>query len=99
MDIEEKREKVAHLHKYFVKSFWLSFLFLILATWLCIAMHNVQVAFINKYFPMPVEEYNEIVVFLLGFWKILIFQFTLIPALVLWCMKKRCCKGECKKEG
>lgn len=97
MDIEEKKAKIAHMHKYFSNSFWLSFIFLLIASYLCIVMHNTQLAFVNKYFPISVENFNLIVLLVLGIWKILIFQFTLIPALVLWGMKK-CCEHKCKKE-
>lgn len=98
MDIEEKREKVAHLQKYFVKSFWLSLILLIIASILCIAMRNYQLAFISKYFNMKPEEYYEVVVLVLGIWKILIIQFTLIPAIVLTCMKRCCNKTVCKMD-
>ena len=90
-----KREKLEFLQMFFVKSFFISFFFLLLATLLCITMHDFQLAFVDKYFKMEAEEYNYMVVFLLGLWKILIFQFTLVPALVIWCIRK-CCKCECK---
>jgi len=93
MDIEEKKEKLAHMQKYFVKSFWFSFILLLIASFMCIFMHNSQVAFVNKYFPISIEHFNMIVLLTLGIWKVLIIQFTLIPALVLTCLKKCCCKG------
>lgn len=92
MDIEEKKEKLLFMQRFFAKSFWLSFFFLLLATVLCIVMHDTQVAFVNKYFPLDdIRDFNYLVILLLGMWKILIFQFTLIPALVIWCMR-HCCK-------
>lgn len=96
MNIEEKKEKLQFLQTFFVKSFWLSFVFLIFATLMCIVMHDFQLAFVDKYFKMDPEDYNYLVVLILGIWKVLIFQFTLIPALVLWCMG-RCCKCGCNK--
>lgn len=92
MNIEEKKEKIAHMHKYFSNSFWLSFVLLLIASFLCIIMHNTQIMFVNKYFPVSVENFNMIVLLTMGIWKVLIIQFTLIPALVLWCMKKCYCK-------
>lgn len=95
MDIEEKKAKLEFLQKFFFKSFVVSFIFLLLGTFLCIAMHDVQLAFVNKYFPLDnPRDYNYLVILLLGVWKILIFQFTLVPALVIWCMRK-CCKCGC----
>lgn len=91
MNIEEKKEKIEFMQKFFVKSFIVSFVLLMLSSYLCIVMHDFQLAFVQKYFKMSVENYNYVVVLLLGLWKILIIQFTLIPALVIWCMR-RCCK-------
>lgn len=96
MDIEEKREKLAHMQKYFVKSFWLSFVLLILASVLCIVFYDSQLAMVSKYFHMKTEDYAEAVVLVFGIWKVLIIQFTLVPALVLTCMKRCCFKNECK---
>lgn len=94
MDIEEKKAKLEFMQKFFFKSFVVSFIFLILATVACIAMHDFQVAFVQKYFPIDVKDYNYLVILLLGLWKILVFQFTLVPALVIWCMR-HCCKCNC----
>lgn len=95
MDIEEKREKVAHMHKYFSNSFWLSFILLIIASALCVAFRDTQIAVMEKYFQVGAKEWGWIVTLILGMWKVLIIQFTLVPALVLWCMKK-CCERKCK---
>lgn len=92
MDIEEKKAKLLLLQKFFFKSFLISFILLLLSTVLCIYMHDAQLAFVNKYFPLTdAKEYNELVILLLGVWKILIIQFTLIPALAIWGIRK-CCK-------
>lgn len=94
MDLEEKREKLEFLQKFFVKSFWISFFLLLLSTFLCIVMHDYQVAFVNKYFLVDEEAYGFLVVLLLGMWKLMIVQFTLIPALAIWGIRK-CCKCGC----
>lgn len=92
MNIEEKREKLDAMQKYFAISFWISFFLLLLSTVLCVYMHDTQFAFVMKYFPVSdVKEYNMLVILLMGTWKILIIQFTLIPALAIWCIRK-CCK-------
>ena len=97
MNIEEKTEKIEFLQAFFAKSFWLSFVLLLVATMLCMVMHDTQLAFVQKYFQMEAKDYNYLVVLILGIWKVLIFQFTLIPALVIWCMRK-CCKCGCNKD-
>lgn len=91
-----KKQKLELMQVFFFKSFIISFIFLLIGTVLCIAMHDVQIAFVNKYFPLDdVKDFNYLVILLLGIWKILIFQFTLIPALVIWLMRK-CCKCGCE---
>lgn len=96
MDIEEKREKIAHMHKYFSNSFWVSFILLIIFSILTILLRDAQVAVMSKYFQIEAKDWGWLVVLVFGIWKILIIQFTLIPALVLWGMKCCCFKGERK---
>ncbi len=96
MNIEEKKEKMEFVQRFFVGSFWLSFLFLLIATLMCMVMHDFQLAFVQKYFQMEAEDYNYLVVLILGIWKVLIFQFTLIPALAIFCIRKCCKCDKCK---
>lgn len=95
MNEEEKMEKLMFMQKYFNKSFWLSFILLLIASATCIFAHDAQVAFVNKYLPITAEDFNYIVLLVLGIWKVLIIQFTLIPAIVIWCIR-RCCKNKNK---
>ena len=98
MDIEEKKAKIAHMHKYFSDSFWLSYILLLVSSFIMIAYHNNYLAMIMKFFPqLTAHDVDCLLVLLMGMWKILIVQFTLIPALVLWSLKKCCCK-HCKPE-
>jgi hypothetical protein len=97
MNIEEKKAKMEFLQVFFIKSFLVSFVLLLVATMLCMVMHDFQLAFVQKYFQMDAEDYNYLVVLILGIWQVLIFQFTLFPALVIWCMRK-CCKCGCAKD-
>ena len=90
MNKEEKMEKLECLQSFFTKSFWVSFILLIVATVACLFMNDFQVAFVQKYFPMDIKDINFLIVLLFGFWKILIVQFTLIPALVVWGIRKCC---------
>ena len=96
MNIEEKKEKLLFLQKFFFKSFIVSFILMILATFLCLAMKDTQLAVINKLFDADEYAWSLAVLLSLSIWKILIIQFTLIPAIVIWLMRK-CCKC-CKKE-
>lgn len=97
MNLEERKEKLEHMQKYFFVSFLISYVFLLFASFMCIAMHDVQLAFVQKYFPLAnVNDYNSLLIMLLGIWKILIFQFTLIPAIAIWGIRKCCCCKNCK---
>lgn len=94
MTSDEKKEKMELLQMFFVKSFWLSFVFLLIGSFMCVFMHDYQLHIVSKWFGLDEQALNWMVVLLLGLWKILIFQFTLVPALVIWCMRK-CCKCGC----
>jgi hypothetical protein len=91
MDFSGKKEKLEFMQSFFLRSFVISFIFLLLSTFLCMFMHDFQVMYVGRYFDLSAEDFNEIVVFLLGLWKILIIQFTLIPAIVIWGIR-RCIK-------
>lgn len=91
MKNEEKTAKLEFMQHFFIKSFIVSFVLLLISTVLCMVMHDFQIAFIDKYFPIEEEDYNYLIILLLGIWKILIIQFTLIPALAAWMIRKCCC--------
>lgn len=87
-------EKMQHMQHYFFKSFIISFVLLLFATLMCIFFFDYQAQMMEKLFQLDVDDYSVLLVFLMGLWKILIIQFTLIPALVLFCMRKCCCKNK-----
>ncbi len=97
MDIEEKKEKIRHMHKYFVKSFWLSVVLIIVFGALTMMFRGFELGFVAKYYQMTPVDWDRLVFLVYGIWKILIIQFTLIPALVLWDFK-RCLEHGCKRE-
>lgn len=90
MDIEEKKEKLLFLQNFFAKSFWISLILLILATVACYYTHSDQVLVVKKLFNMDEQSLNFIIVFTLSLWKLFIVQFNLIPALVIWGIRKGC---------
>ncbi len=92
----DKLEKLKHMKVYFLISFGVSFILLLISTLLCMVFQDAQIQFAAKFFGMESDDYGQIVIFLLGFWKILIVQFTLIPALALMIIEKHChsCKGK-----
>ncbi len=96
MDIEEKKSIVEAYQKFFFLSFLISFILMLFSTVMCILMHDVQLAFINKYFSMDENQLNFLIGLSLSIWKILIIQFTLIPAIAIFLMRQ-CCKCSCQK--
>ena len=87
-DKVEKCEKIKHMKNYFFISFGISFIFLLFSTMMCVFFYDSQVHFVERFFGMDGEDYGQLVVFLLGVWKILIVQFTLIPAIVFAIIEK-----------
>jgi hypothetical protein len=97
MNIEEKKAKLLFLQKFFLKSFLLSFILLIIASFLCVAMRDTQMEIIQKLFHTGPEVWSLVVLLSISIWKILIIQFTLVPGLVIWGMRK-CCKCNCENK-
>lgn len=95
MNKEEKLEKINHMKSYFFTSFWISFVLLLLSTMLCMVFSEAQAQFVEKFFHLKSEDYGMLVVSLLGLWKILIIQFTLIPGIAL-CFVSKYCGCKCK---
>jgi len=91
MNKDEKMEKLHFLQSFFVRSFIISYVFIIFATLLCILMNDFQMHIAEKFFQLDSEDFNFILFLAFAFWKILVVQFTLIPAIVIWGMKKCCC--------
>lgn len=95
MNKEEKIEKVKCAKHYFVTSFWISFVLLLISSLICIAFYDTHAAMVERLFNLDSEDYSYILVLLMGFWKILIIQFTLIPAIALWMIERN--YQTCKK--
>jgi len=91
MNKEEKMEKLHFLQIFFFKSFLISFVLIIFSSLMCILMNDAQAQIVEKFFQLDSEDFNFILVLAFSFWKILVVQFTLIPALVIWSMQKCCC--------
>lgn len=97
MNNEEKQSKLDFMQRFFALNFWLSLVILLAASAACIFMHDTQYAIVEKYFPVSIENFNLLVMLTFGLWKAIIIQFTLIPAIVIWIIRKCCqCKSECE---
>lgn len=91
---EGKKDKLEFLQTFFVKSFLISFILMIVATFACVFMHDFQLHMVQKLFNANEDTLNWIVLITLSIWKILIIQFTFIPAIVIWAIRK--CQCTCK---
>lgn len=88
MDKKEKIAQIEHFKDFFVRSFFISFVMLLASTLICVLYYDCQSQLVLKFFDIESDDYGKILVSLLGLWKILIIQFTLIPAFALWLMGK-----------
>ena len=95
MNKEEKLEKLNHMKNYFFTSFWISFVLLLIASMMCMVFSDFYAGIASKFFNMEADDYSKVVLLLLGLWKILIIQFTLIPGIAL-CIISKYCGCKCK---
>lgn len=91
MNKEEKLDQIKCAKNYFFISFLISYILLLFASFICVIYHDNYALIVEKFFKLDVEDYSYLIVFILSVWKILIFQFTLIPGLALWSIEKYHC--------
>lgn len=97
MNIEEKNEKLETMQKFFFMSFIVAFVVLLISSFLCVVFQDVQYKIVENWFGVSAETTAWLVILILGIWKILIIQFTLIPGIAIWIMRKFC-NCTCNKE-
>lgn len=97
MNIEEKKAKLAFLQKFFFVNFLVGFVLLWISSFLCVALQGFQQDMVENLFGVTGETTAWLVVLILGMWKILLIQFTLIPGIAIWLMRKFC-KCKCNEE-
>lgn len=85
---EERLEKLQCKKQFFIKSFIVSFILLVVVYILALLSFDLQAILAEKMFEMDADDYGKILITAMAFWKILIIQFTLVPAIVLHCMEK-----------
>lgn len=81
--------------KFFLKSFLVSLVIFILSVVIVMTGYENWAQWAEKFYGISKDHYILSVVLLLGFWKILIIQFTLVPFIALFFAEK-CLKA---KEG
>lgn len=100
-EIEQKQQikmnlKMEYAQAFFVRTFLISFVLLLISSILCLFMHDYQVEIVTKYFGMEADDFGFLLMFVFGLWKVIIIQFTLIPAIAIFCMRKCCRCGRSK---
>lgn len=97
MNKDDKMEKLHILQKFFFGSFIISYVFIIFSSLMCLLLNDFQLHISEKFFQMDSEDFNFVLFLSFALWKIIIIQFTLIPGVAVWCIRKcyACC--ECRK--
>jgi hypothetical protein len=97
MNKEEKMEKLHFLQKFFFSGFIISYVLIVFSSLMCLLMNDFQLHLSEKFFQMDSEDFNFVLFLSFALWKILVVQFTLIPGIAVWGMRKcyGCC--ECRK--
>lgn len=85
--MEHHLEKIHHKKKFFVKSFIVSVILLIVVCIIATLLFNFMANMNYKFYGVDIEDYGKIFVFVFALWKILILQFTLVPAIVMMCVE------------
>lgn len=92
--MEHHLEKIRHKKMFFVKSFIISLILMIVVCILATLLFNFMANMNYKYYGVDIEDYGKIFVNVFAIWKILILQFTLVPAIAMMFLEKHAKKQE-----
>lgn len=81
-------EKISHKKKFFFKSFIISVILMIIVCIIATLLFNFMANMNYKFYGVDIEDYGKIFVHVFALWKILILQFTLVPAIAMMCIEK-----------
>lgn len=76
-------EKIKHKKHFFIKSFIISLVILILSCLIATWMYPHLQEMAANWYGVDADDYGKIFMTVFGIWKILIIQFTLIPAIAM----------------
>lgn len=86
--MEHMLKKVHHKKWFFTKSFIVSLVLIILVCLLSYFCYDHMYAMSEKLSGISTDAYAEVFTLVMGFWKILIIQFTLVPAVAMCMVEK-----------
>ena len=82
------KHKAKYMKHFFVKSFLISLVSLILVCICSAFTFDWQAALAERLYGMDSDDYAQILALTMGIWKILIVQFTLVPAIAAFFITK-----------
>lgn len=97
--MEHHLEKIIHKKHFFIKSFIVSLILLIIVCMIATMAFDSMANMAYKLYGIDEEDYAMIFLTAFAFWKILILQFALVPAIVMGMVEKHMRKHiaeECK---
>lgn len=86
--MENCSEKLRMKKIFFFKSFIVSAIMLMISALILVIGHDYFAEMTSKMYRLNSEQYTSVMIYSLAFWKIIIIQFTLVPAIVLHLMQK-----------
>lgn len=81
--------KIQYKKQFFIKSFIVSVVLMIIVTIISIMGNNFFSGLAERFYNIDQDEYSNIVVSACALWKLLIIQFTLVPAIAMSMLEKR----------
>lgn len=92
-------ETVRIYKNFFIKSFIVSIVIFILASIISSLDFNFCARILERFYEIESDDFGQAFVMLFGIWKLLIIQFTLIPAIVLYWIEKEICRKKINDNG
>lgn len=86
--MEHHLEKIRNKKKFFFKSFIISLILVILCCVIGWFTFNFFAGMAENMYGVDADDYAKGYILMMGIWKILIVQFTLVPAIAMWMLEK-----------
>lgn len=82
-------KKIEYKKQFFIKSFIVSIVLMIIVTIISVLGNDFFSGLAERYYNIDQDEYSNLVVSACALWKLLIIQFTLVPAIAMCMLEKR----------
>lgn len=92
--MEHHLKKIHYKKCFLVKSFIISLVVLILVCVLSTIFYDKMAGMAERLYGITSDDYAEVFTLVFGIWKILVLQFTLIPAIAMCMLEKHIKKQE-----